>query len=547
MVISDKIKPYSMIVKWNNKLAGSGVLVKSKDNKCYLFTARHLFKIQGDRSTTFKEVKEAFIKEELKNISVNKEIFDNDIGVDELLYFREDLDLVVFSLKEEPPIQHLPIVKILKNDHQTQNYYFYGYPDGSNNTGHLIKDSKYIQSNEEEKHVFRLSAENNFDGEDISGYSGSGIFVESKEEIEVDNGEVIENSIIYLVGLLIRAEDRLTYYEGVDLSGIIDDIKHKSNIEIPTIEDAIDTKFTQHIRTKILKRNSEDGFIQQIKKIDGNETLLKEFLDNSENELTEMTKKLADFYLLGGMLYKDNDNEESSKKYFRLATKFNPRYKRYEKGYKGKNIEIEKTPEEEKEEIINYYHDGIISFQHKDYDEAEKAFLEHLKKEDIKDFEKLESYKYLSKIYEKRKDLNQTINYFKETLPLYKNSFEKLEAYYKLAQFYKKEDKTESLGYIELGLNLLENELLDKDKKNKNPEVFLDFKWKLEDLRDKLEEKDNDKIINSTLIKLVEQNPEKYMDKFLEEYLKTQNGEITPTLIYQKLEDLHRDVKSIKK
>ena len=73
----------------------------------------------------------------------------------------------------------------------------------------------------------------------------------------------------------------------------------------------------------------------------------------------------------------------------------------------------------------------------------------------------------------------------------------------------------------------------------------MDFKWKLEDLRDKLEGKDNDKIINPTLIKLVRQNPEKYMDEFLEEYLKTQNREITPEVIYQKLEDLHRDVRGI--
>jgi len=128
---------------------------------------------------------------------------------------------------------------------------------------------------------------------------------------------------------------------------------------------------------------------------------------------------------------------------------------------------------------------------------------------------------------------------------LYKSSFEKLEAYYELARLYKKEDKTEALGYIELGLNLLEDKLLLKDKKDKNPEVFLDFKWKLEDLRDKLEGKDNDKIINPTLIKLVRQNPEKYMDEFLEEYLKTQNREITPEVIYQKLEDLHRDVRGI--
>lgn len=537
MVMSDKIKPYSVMVKWNKKLAGSGVLVKSKDNKCYLFTARHLFKRDG--ITSFKGVKEAHIKEDLdsKNIFICKENFKNDIRVKELLYFREDLDLVVFSLKEEPPIQHLPIVKILKNDHQTQNYYFYGYPDGSNNTGHLA-NGKYIQSNEEENHVFRLSAKNNFDGDEISGYSGSGIFVESEEKIEIDDNEPIKNSIIYLVGLLIRAEDKLSYYEGVDLSEIIDDINHKTNTGIPTIEDALDTQFTQQIKTKILKRNQDDNFIQQIKKINqDNKILLKEFLDNSENELSEMTKKLADYYLLGGMSYKDMGEESSAKKYFRLATKFNPRYKRYEKGYKGKNIEIEKSIEEQKEEIINYYHNGIIAFHNNNNNEAEQAFLEHLKKENIEDFEKLESYKYLSKIYENKKDYLKAIEYSKKALEKATNIFEKVEICYRLSNLCIDGEDIDALGYIEKGLGLIEN---------KDDEISLGLKLKLEDLRDKLEKKDNDKIINPTLIQLVKLNPEKYMDKFLKEYLKTQNGEITPTIIYQKLEDLHRDIKGIK-
>jgi tetratricopeptide (TPR) repeat protein len=510
MVISDKIKPYSMIVKWNNKLAGSGVLVKSKDNKCYLFTARHLFKIQGDRSTTFKEVKEAFIKEELKNISVNKEIFDNDIGVDELLYFREDLDLVVFSLKEEPPIQYLPIVKILKNDHQTQNYYFYGYPDGSNNTGHLIKDSKYIQSNEEEKHVFRLSAENNFDGEDISGYSGSGIFVESKEKIEIDN-EVIENSIIYLVGLLIRAEDRLSYYEGVDLSGIIDDINSKVSIEIPTIEDALDVEFTQQIRNRILNRNKEDMFIQQVKKLENKDkTILKDFLESSENELTEMTKKLADFYLLRGMICKDN-GFESSEKYFRLATKFNPRYKRYE------NIIKE-------QEEINYYHKGIIAFQDKKkYSEAKESFINHLKTENIDSFEKIETHKYLSKIYFEEENYIDAKTHAIEALKEYgeNNILEKAELYYQLFKICEKSEKECSLGWIKKGLVYIRE---NKSEKNKDENLLI-IERKLENKEKELEKDDYINKMSPTLVELVQLYPEDYIKEFIDEYLNSKNNE----------------------
>jgi len=538
----DIIKPYSVMVKWGEKVVGSGVLVKSNDNKCYLFTARHLFK---GRKSNFLQLKESMIQKELTNISISKPSYDNDIFLDEILYFKDDLDLVVFSLKEEPPIQNLAIIKILKSDHQSQNYHFYGYPEGSideihaQNTGHF-QTQKYIQSNEEEKNIFRLGSHNNIDGGAVSGYSGSGIFIETKEKIEITKEETIENSIVYLVGILIRAKEGLSYYEGIDLSNIIDDINHKAHLDIPKTSSAIELKFTKNIKTKILERNKDDTFIQKIEGLEG--ASLVDFLDSHENELTNMIKKLADFYLLGGMHYWDNEKEKDAEKYFKLASKFNPSYKRYAKQYKAikNDDELEDT-----EESKNYYHEGIIAFQHKEYTQSKLDFMKHLELKDIDTFEKLETHKYLSKIYEYEKMYSEAIQESKLVFNLYQdvNILDKVETYYRLSKLCLKSenDEIDALGYIEKGLDLL------RPFEDQKDETLLDLKYKLKLLKDKiLDEVNSGKTINSTLIDLVRLNPDKYMEEFLEAYLKTQNGEITPIVIYQKLQELHLDVKGIK-
>ena len=551
MVMSERIRPYSVMVKWNNDVVGSGILVKSKDNKCYLFTARHLFKKGSGEN--FKNVKESYVRKELDEnkitINSNRENFKNSIFADKILYFRDDLDLIVFSLKEEPPIEHLPIIKILKNDHQTQKYHFYGYPKGAKNlegkhTGNP-EYAQYVQSNEEENHVFRLSATKNIGGDAVSGYSGSGIFVESKEKIKVDNNELIENSVIYLVGILIRAKEGLSYYEGVDLSKVIDDINDKANIEIPTIEDAIDIKLTSSIKTKILNRNSEDNFIQQIERLNknGNKILLKEFLDNSENELAEMTRKLADFYLLGGMRYKDNGYEESARKYFRLATKFNPRYRIYEKKDKVENVEIEKISEEQSEESINYYHDGIISFQdEKKYSEAKQSFINHLKTENIDSFEKVETHKYLSKIYFVEENYIDAETHAFEALDGYgeNNILEKAELYYELFKIcHASEEECSSLGWVKKALKYIrENKIEDKEDEN-----LLVIERKLENEEKLLEKDDYINKMSPTLVELVRLYPEEYIDEFLTEYTKSQKH----TSIYSRFKDyVLKKIKSIK-
>lgn len=515
MLVVDRIRSYSVKVELGDDIVGSGILVKSKDNKPYLFTARHLFKERSD--DTFKQVKEFHIRQKTNELFITRESFEKKIAIDEMMFFRDDLDLIVFSLKEEPPIEHLPIIKVLKNEHRTQNYHFYGYPEGAKSddevhTGHF-ESAQYIQSNEEESHIFRLSAKKNIGGDDVSGYSGSGVFVESKEKIQV-GGELIEHSIVYLVGILIRAKEGLSYYEAIDLSNIIDDINRKANIEILTIEDIFDTKFTKNIKTKILKRNREDTFIQRFETLDNeeNKNILKEFLDNSENELTEMTKKLADFYLLGGMTYKDMGDDEASKKYFKLATKFNPTYKRYEKNYE------DKSDDEENEDSINHYHKGLIAFHNHEYEEAKNAFLEHYNNENIEKLEKIELLKYLSKIYIKEQNYMEAQMYAIEALDEYSkdNYLEKAELYYELFQICEKGKLGCSLKWINQGLEYL--------RENQDENVLV-IKRKLEVEKAKLTKDDYIKTMSPTLIELVQRYPEEYIDDFIKEYLDSRKSE----------------------
>ncbi|HFU75209.1 MAG TPA: hypothetical protein ENK66_03085 [Arcobacter sp.] len=554
MLIVDKIKQYSVMVKCDEKVAGSGILVKSIDNQCYLFTAKHLFKKGKDKS--HKKVKQFNLEKNLNKISIYRESFEKEIFVDELLYFENDLDLIVFSLKEEPNIQHLPIIKVLKNDHQIQDYHFYGYPIGAkdiseNHTGNYDK-AIYSQSNEEERNIFRLSSQKNIDTDAVSGYSGSGIFVE--ETTEQSNEEDVPTSIIYLVGILIRAKNGLSYYEGIDLSNVIDDINRKAHLNIPTIEDAIDVQFTKNIKNRILQRNQEDIFIQAFKKLDNeeNKNILKEFLDNNENNLTEMTKKLADFYLLGGMAYKDDGHDESAKKYFRLATKFNPKYKRYEKDYQGKNNQIDSFKDEENEESRNYYHEGIIAFQYNKYDEAKQAFLKYLKSETLDFLEKIEIHKYLSKIYLKEENyveaeieasqaLDKYIEVEKESNQAEKYTFEKAELCYELFQICTKGKMECSLGWIKRGLKYIGQKTEDDDEEI----LFIRRKLEIEDK--KAGKEDYIKSMTPTLIELVQRYPEEYIEDFITEYENNRESESKNyKKISEKVEGLKQCIDEIK-
>jgi len=232
----------------------------------------------------------------------------------------------------------------------------------------------------------------------------------------------------------------------------------------------------------------------------------------------------------------DQEKKKNAKRYFRLATKFNSNYKRYEKLLDNETTDNDL---EDKVEDINYYHLGLIAFQYEKYHEAKEAFVKHLKANTITPFEQIESHKYLSKIYEYEEDYISAIEHSTEVLDKYadENILEKVETCYRLSQLYTKGEQDGALEYIEKGLNFIGN---------RDDKIFLDLKYKLQVKRNGLREDDETKTINSTLVELVKLNPEKYVDEFLQEYFKRVGSEITNYDIYTKIEELQKDVRGIK-
>lgn len=524
--IGERLQRYAVKIKVNNDIKASGVLIKVSEEVCYLMTAKHNFKEKGDKDhkgVTFKK-----LSDKLNDISISKEDLKEDIYLEDILFFEDELDLVVFSLKDKDSsyINNLSIVKVLENNHQIKEYSFYGYPRGAEDG--LLASSKYLHSDENKKYIFKLNADKNIDDEGVEGYSGSGVFIENVEEIEVES-ETISSSLIYLVGILIKAEYKLSYYQAIDLSKVVNKINKKIDVPIPIVKDVIDIDFSENIKARILNRNSEDTFTKRVQELSNNEKELFQFLEESESELTTLTKKLSDYYLLGAMLYNNSEEKATNaKKYFKLATKFNSKYKRYEKL-------LNKEAEVVIENSINHYNNGIIAFHHKKYDEAKEAFIKHISDVNIEDFEKLESYKYLSEIFDNQENYIDALKYGRLALDLYEESniLEKSEMCYSLFMICKKNNQNCALEYIDIGLDYI-GKSVEKH--------ILEIKYKLEVERDKLKGSSDNKTMNSTLLQLVKENPEKYINDFLEEYFQVNEGDIKNEDIYRKLKELHLDV-----
>jgi len=216
MGIAKEISPYAVKAIWNEEEIGSGLLAKSKNNTYYVFTVRHLFKKGTD--TDYRDVEETFISTELNNIYFRKRVLKDDkkFKVNGFIFF-DNSDLLIFTL-EKNEVNDLQKTKVLKNNHQEEIYYFYGYPKGGidfdNETTGTIVNAQYSQSNEEENNIFRLQSTINIDGEAVSGYSGSGVFRK-------------KDGNIYLVGIFSRAKSGLSYYECVDFVTMINEINLK--------------------------------------------------------------------------------------------------------------------------------------------------------------------------------------------------------------------------------------------------------------------------------------------------------------------------------
>jgi hypothetical protein len=116
--------------------------------------------------------------------------------------------------------------------------------------------------------------------------------------------------------------------------------------------------------------------------------------------------------------------------------------------------------------------------------------------------------------------------------------FEKAEIYYELSLLYEiLNQKDEALNQVLEGLNLLDN-----DKQNN----FLEIKYRLEKQRKELSNPNEEERPNMTLTELFKQNPERYMDDYLES-LKNVDIEVTNRDILEEIRVLQQQIRDNKK
>jgi tetratricopeptide (TPR) repeat protein len=532
----DAIKKYSVQIDYI--LQGSGVLVKVDNENCYLITAKHNFKNNNDDS--YADVDTASLK--FNDIKISNPNNENICSIEKLVYEEKKLDLLVFMIKSNANyIKNLPILEIVKDKHIiSKKHFFYGFPNGKETPSGELTPLAFRVKNDE-KHILTLRGDNkNIYVDDEKGFSGSGVFIKE--------GNQTDGYRYYLTGVVTAVHEGQSYYETISLSEIIDKVNLNLNPKIEVKEDIVDIDFSKNIYTRILKRNQNSYLVEKIKEsfLENEQKLdnlnrdefkrkeLIDFLDNDKERLIQWEKELADLYLLKAIIYNSNENRKDADFYLGRARKFNSQFKKYQL-YSIGNIENVESDTTITEEFLTLQK-AKIYYIDKDYHKA----IEYLNKaieESTIEYEKIDIYQYLAKSNTHIKQFEDAKDTYMEILSLYSSLSniqieEKAETYYELSLICQRK---EALGYVDTGLKVLEE---DKDKN------FLEIKYELEKRRNSLSEINNTKILNPTLLELFKKNPEKYMDDFLKS-LKNSNEEISNNDIYQKIIELHQEVRGI--
>lgn len=204
---------------------GSGILVKVDENTCYLATAKHNFKLKEDKKYWDVDIEE--LKRNIQNIHISNDNTSIVCTVDKLLFDNDKYDLLIFSITNwSKDIMKLPIIKIdgslnLKN----MNCCFYGYPDSQGTPSGILSYEGHLNK-EEEKYIFRLDRTKSVKSDSLDGFSGSGIFIELK-------------GAYYLVGIFTAFENNHSFYFGIDLCLILDEVNKNLDVPIEMINNHI--------------------------------------------------------------------------------------------------------------------------------------------------------------------------------------------------------------------------------------------------------------------------------------------------------------------
>jgi len=486
--IKIKYEYFNYIKKENKSRQGSGVLVKVSKNTIYLLTARHNFKESDDDEFFDVDINE--VKQSLNKIYISNDSKTALCSIKDILYYEDNLDLIVFEISGYDDILNLPILSIMRDsEYKQKEHIYYGYPNGKD--GSPVDNLRHLGSKEKDKNIFRLRSDLNIINQQFfSGYSGSGVFIE-------------HNSIYYLVGIIIKVNEKSNNFEVIDLLKAIDNINKKlnKNQKIKIEENILDIISSDKMYTRMIRRNQNRNnfLIKKAKNIfspnhrykDLTETKqtkkLVNYIKNYENKFKELETKyfeeLADTYLIGAfILGKFEDNKNKAIGYLEKAMHFKPEYIRY----------IEDLKNTDSSENLKL---GKIAFVDKKYNEA-KEYLNNRLEQSISKQEKINIYNMLVVIYIEINEKSRLISSYQILLELYnkdkKYSFEIATIYYELSILYDNDEK--KIGVWNEGFLFVKNiydttslELQYKYWKQWNriegkEDVYYNLKSKLEEL-----------------------------------------------------------------
>ena len=438
---SDLIKHYAVKIESDFGKAGSGVLIKVDNNKCYLATAKHNFTTMG-RDDSWKDVKKGFLEKHLADISVSQ--YKKKIcKIINILSFCDGYDVIIFEVKDlNHEFKKLNKVNILYADDygKEHEYFFHGYPAGQDDGSDDIMEDLTVKNDKNKKYVYDLNSYQPVRKKGLDGFSGSGVFIR-------DNGR------LYLVGIIIKYNSDLSSFTAFNLPRYLNE---KEPLLLPLTKNILDLEDFEDMQNLIIMRNPYNPLIQEYKNVfRGDKYQDSKLPDKSveigylgekfqiTNQFIEIEanyrKELADMYLLATMISKKFGKESLVKYYFKKAREYEPKYIRYLKDI------------EDLYSIDELMRDAKIALIEDKFIEA-KIFFKALLHLNINDEQRIYIYEKILEIVKIQRNNIEIIETSKILLELYPKE-EKLKRaiiYYDLSMM--EIDKLKQQKYVDLGL-----------------------------------------------------------------------------------------------
>ena len=452
----DMIKQYAVKIIYKNfkkKRQGSGVLIRVNDSTCYLLTARHNFKERDD--DTFIDVDIEGLTEALDLIHITKDSLDKICEIESLVYSRDDIDLVVFLIKNPSTIvERIPPFDMLLKDERfyKEEHFFFGYR--KNKKGLPEDDLRNIGENEGTSNFILKRGLSIRNQHYYSGYSGSGVFIKKEE-------------VFYLVGIVVMADDEVDNYEAINLSKVIEDINDNLKLlflpEISIQENIFEILDIEKMYSQIFYRHPNNFLLKETNGLFEKNHIYKELIEPSEklknlssfmdstNEFHKLevkyTQELADMYLVATFISSKYEQDKiKAKQYFEKACK-------YRKDYRFFLTEIDK--ENSKAELLEL---GKIKYLDDEYMDAKKCFEKVLSLKCTRD-ETIKLNLYLLKIAKEANDKKEEFYIYLKLYELYNDgeNLKKAEICYKLSFIF--EDKEDQVKVLNKGNEHLNNSI----------------------------------------------------------------------------------------